>query len=99
MTIRISGFVAAGLTMLVAAPALAAVPTPAVCKSFAQHAIRWNTEARSYQCKLPNMPNMHFREGDIYKWCMSRPNDDRNPQALGHKGLLQKSCPRYGRAS
>lgn len=75
------------------------VPTVGVCKSFAKHAIRWNTEARRYQCKLPNWPNMHFREGDIFKWCMARPNEDRSPQALGHKSVIQKSCPRYQRAS
>ena len=99
MILRKIGLAAAGLVVLFSVPASAAVPTPAVCKSFAKHAIRWNTEARSYQCTLPKWPNMHFREGEIYKWCMSRPNDDRHPQAMGHKGLLQKHCPRYGRAS
>ena len=98
MRIFASSLYAAGLVFLLAAPASADVPTPAVCKSFAKHAIRWNTEARNYGCKLPKAGNMHFREGEIFKWCMARPNEDRSPQALGHKGLLMKSCPRYQRA-
>lgn len=99
MNIRVLGLITTSAVLMMAAPALAEVPTPAVCKSFAKNAIRWNTEARNYGCKLPKLPNMHFREGEIYKWCMARPNEDRSPQALGHKSFLQKGCPRYQRAS
>lgn len=90
----------AALTLAaVSMPAIAEVPTASVCKSFAKHAIRWNTEVRRYGCKLPPGANFHFDEGRIYKWCMGRPNDNRSPQALGHKDLLRKACPRYQRAS
>ena len=99
MQITASRLYTAALLLVLATPAVADVPTPAVCKSFAKFAIRWNTEARNYGCKLPNLANMHFREGEIFKWCMARPNEDRSPQALGHKSFLQKSCPRYQRAS
>jgi hypothetical protein len=74
--------------------AAAAVPTADVCRSFAAHAIRWNTRARSFGCPLPRHDNMHFDERAIYQWCMSRPNDDRSPQALGHKSILEKHCRR-----
>lgn len=98
MKLIVSGLCAAGVMLALAAPVAAEVPTTAVCKSFAKYAIRWNTEARGYKCKLPKGANAHFREGDIYKWCMARPNEDRSPQALGHKELLMRSCPTFRRA-
>jgi len=72
--------------------AVAAVPTADVCRSFAAHAIRWNTRARQIGCPLPRHDNMHFDERRIFSWCMGRPNDDRHPQALGHKSILERHC-------
>ena len=72
--------------------AAAAVPTAPVCQSFARYAVHWNTRARQIGCSLPRHDNMHFNERAIFQWCMSRPNDDRHPEALGHKGILERHC-------
>ena len=71
-----------------------AVPTADVCRSFAEYAIRWNTRARQMGCSLPRGANTHFDQRKIFQWCMSRPNENRSPQALGHKGILEKHCRR-----
>lgn len=74
--------------------AAAAVPTAQVCQGFAKWAIHWNTRARQARCALPRGDNFHFNERAIFGWCMARPNDDRSPQALGHRQLLERHCGR-----
>lgn len=68
-----------------------------VCASFGKAAATWENRAKGQGCKpsFPGQTTFNGNEGAAYSWCMKTSDGSfrgRSPQALGHKGNLERLC-------
>lgn len=76
------------------APKQDASRTP-VCKSFASYYVTWRNKAIAKGCNVGLMKDGSWSEGEAYNFCMGTSDAEfrtRSPQALGAKGLFEKTC-------
>ena len=68
-----------------------------VCSSFGRAAATWERRAMAQGCNIRGANHTLFNgnEGVAVNWCMGTSDGDfrgRSPQALGHKGALERHC-------
>lgn len=76
------------------APKPDASRTP-VCKSFASYYVTWRNKAVALGCNVGLIKDGSWSEGEAYNFCMKTSDAEfrtRSPQALGAKGLFEKTC-------
>jgi len=92
-----AGLVTLSLTMPMNAAKAQDMSRHPICASFGKAAANWERRAMGQGCLLsfPRQTTFNGNEGAAYTWCM-RTSDasfrGRSPQALGHKGNLERLC-------